>query len=139
MTATQVFYRFLKEELTINEFVFFNRMLRGESPKLGTYRVSPPRVKTKTFVEDYLACGRGRSLNGYMINLMRYICPRLSHKRSFNKDYYRTVYSKWNWYNKKHDDYISRYNELWHKFLEKHIQNADVKIYHGEYIDYLVK
>jgi hypothetical protein len=147
MTATQVFYRFLKEELTINEFVFFNRALRGEKIRIGKGNSRPAftrrengAIKSKTFVEDFLAAGRGRSLNGYMSNLLKYLCPRLSYQRWQNVDYKRKREKIWYrgaWgYS---DQYYFVYNELWHNFLKRHIENASEKIYDGRVVDYKLK
>ena len=57
MTATQVLYRFLKDALTPYEFNFFNRLLRGEPPRINYntknfYRLRYFRgIKSKTFGE----------------------------------------------------------------------------------------
>ena len=146
MTATQVLYRFLKDALTPYEFNFFNRLLRGEPPRINYnaknfYRLRYFRgIKSKTFVEDFLKHGRGRNLRGYMSNLIRYECPSLQYKGGFNYWYQHSRYkSPWHRNNSERnirDYYHYTYVKLWHEYLDKHIKNSDKKIWHGEVIDY---
>ena len=147
MTATQVFYRFLKDALTPYEFNFFNRLLRGEPPKINYnarhfYKITYYRgIKSKTFVEDYLRRGRGRNLRGYMSNLIRYECPNIYYRSGSNYWYNHTRYkSPWRRPNEERnvrDYYQYTYVKLWHEFLDKHIKNSDQKVWHGEIIDYI--
>ena len=147
MTATQVFYRFLKDALTPYEFNFFNRLLRGEPPKISYntkkfYKITYHRgIKSKTFVEDFLKTGRGKNLRGYMSNLIRYECPSIYYKSSLNYWYNYKRY-KAPWLRLPHernvrDYYHYTYVKLWHEYLDKHIKNSDEKIWHGETIDYI--
>ena len=147
MTATQVFYRFLKDALTTYEFNFFNRLLRGEPPKINYniktfYKITYHRgIKSKTFVEDFLKTGRGKNLRGYMSNLIRYECPSIYYKSSLNYWYNYKRY-KAPWLRLPHErnvrDYCHyTYVKLWHEYLDKHIKNSDEKIWHGETIDYI--
>jgi hypothetical protein len=147
MTATQVFYRFLKDALTPYEFNFFNRLLRGEPSNINYYSKTFYRInyfrgiKSKTFVEDYLSKGRGRNLRGYMSNLMRYECQRIYYKSGSNYWYNHARY-KPSWYRPHSERNISDYYhytyvKLWHDYLDKHIKNSGDKIWHGETIDYI--
>lgn len=141
MTATQVFYRFLKEELSIDGYLYFQRLIRGE--EVGNWRKTRLIRKknplgSKTFVDDYLRRGDGRTLCGYMMNLLRWEEPALTYRMNCNKDYSDRK-DIWQWDKYTERFYRQYYTKLWHKFLRKYIQDCDKRIYHGLVPDYKLK
>lgn len=148
MTATQVFYRFLKEELSIDGYLYFHRILKGENVgstrKYQVYRCtngfwSHKPVGNKTFVEDFIGNGDGRTLGGFMRNLLTYEEPALVHFMSSNKDYQKREVFKNPWYKYTRAVYIDTYCTLWRKFLKENIENYDKRIYYGRIPEFKLK
>ena len=79
MTATQVFFLFLKDECLIDEMRFFKWAVMKECG--NKYFRKRPLFKPK-FVEDYLS-RNNRALNNFMIRLF-ILAPNLTHFRHRN-------------------------------------------------------
>ena len=79
MTATQLFFMFLKEECTIDEMRFFKWAVM-EHPENKYFRTRP--LYKPTFVEDYLS-NNGRALNNFMTRLF-ILAPSLKNHRCRN-------------------------------------------------------
>ena len=79
MTATQVFFLFLKEECLIDEMRFFKWIIMNDCG--NKYFHKRPLFKP-TFVEDYLS-RNNRALNNFMIRLF-ILAPNLKYKRHRN-------------------------------------------------------
>jgi len=145
MTATQVFYMFLKRELSLDGHIYFHRILKGEYA--GSYWRNQGRIRrtnfpkgSNTFVEDFLSKGRGRTLDGFMGNLLKHIESGLVTFKRYNGDY-RNREVRLNPWGKYTNDivYVDTYVRLWHDFLKKYIENSGKRIYNGEIVDYKLK
>lgn len=79
MTATQLFFLFLKNECTIDEMRFFKWAVMKE-PENKYFRKRP--LFRPTFVEDYLS-NNGRALNNFMTRLF-ILAPSLNNHRHRN-------------------------------------------------------
>ncbi len=143
MTATQVFYAFLKKELTLDGYMYFRRLLLGEN--VGGYRKKQIRRNcypkaSKTFVEDYIKKGHGKTLSGFMSNLLRHIEPGLVNYKYYNQDYktrkvFRNPWSKYT----NEMVYIDTYCRLWRNFINEKIENGDKRVYYGKMPNYKFK
>ena len=143
MTATQVFYCFLKRELTLDGYIFFIRLLKGENVgkirNLKIRRSYYPKG-SRTFVEDYIKVGEGRTLSGFMNNLLRHIEPALVLYKHYNQDYKQRVVFKNPWSKYTNEMvYIDTYCTLWRKFVSDKIENGDKRVYNGKMLDYKLK
>ena len=144
MTATQVFFLFLKEECTIDELRFFKWAIMKECG--NKYFRKRPLFKP-TFVEDYLS-RNNRTLSNFMIRLF-ILAPNLKHFRYRNprweaiKDDFRvrnegkTIKKKeTNWNGETIEVrvpcqfrpyccgmYINYYRRKWNKFLNEKIES----------------
>jgi len=85
MTATEVFLRFLKEELEYDEFLFFMHYLHDHGNGYFYNRKYKRKLFSKTFVEDYLS-RNNRSLFCFMKRLF-ILAPNLKRYCSENKRY----------------------------------------------------
>lgn len=79
MTATQVFFLFLKEECTISEMRFFKWAVM-KHPENKYFRKRP--LFKPTFVEDYLS-NNARAINNFMTRLF-ILAPSLNNHRHRN-------------------------------------------------------
>lgn len=143
MTATQIFTRFLKEELTCGEYQFFMRYMLNHGNKYFKNRKFNRKLFHDTFVEDYLS-RNNRPLYGFMKRLF-ILSPNI--KRMYFRNprtkilkkewiethdltkHYRTKYGT---VNKNHFKeryivgmYVNYYNKKWHDFLEKVIDKEN--------------
>ena len=143
MTATQVFYGFLKKELTLDGYIYFRRLLLGEyvgnTRKTKIRRTFYPKA-SKTFVDDFLKGGDGRTLSGFMGNLLRHIEPALVTYKYYNQDYKqrKVLINPWSKYTNEMV-YRDTYCRLWRKFIKDNIENGDKRVYHGKMPDYKFK
>lgn len=127
MTATDVFLKFLKTELSMDEYLFFMHHL---SSKRRNGKVRP--VLKRGCVEEYLS-STGRTLGGFMTRLF-VLCPGLIrggmdnpiyvkiHDEIFRKYYYRDGEE---YYFNLHinSKYVSIYRTRWRNFLHLHIKS----------------
>lgn len=128
MTATEVFVKFLKTELSSDEYLFFMHHL---SRRRRNGRAKP--FLRKGCVEEYLSSTR-RTLGGFMTRLF-VLCPNLircgmdnpKYEKVYNDVKRRYIYSLNNetdeYYFKQHvnSKYVSIYRMKWHNFLDNHI------------------
>ena len=128
MTATQVFLMFLKKNCTLEEYLFFERIVTRDN---GNKYFKKRKLFKPTFVEDYLS-RNNRALNNFMIRLF-ILAPNLVKKREDNPRY---GILKCNW-NKDHKRnwipwlssgaYVKYYRWKWNKFLKECIDESDKK------------
>ena len=143
MTATRVFYIFLRKELTLDGYIYFKRILSGEY--VGGYRKTKIRrtyypKATKTFVDDFIKNGQGKTLKGFMGNLLRHIEPALVRYKYYNTDYNKRIPHINPWAKYSNDIvYKDTYCRLWRKFLDENVENGDKRIYHGKLPEYKFK
>ena len=130
MTATDVFIRFLKTQLTTEEYLYFVPIL---SQKRFKGRAKP--ILRKGYVEEYLS-EHHRTLGGFMGRLF-VVCPNLVKQIEMNPTYQRFYpYCKrhTNWYFYHNDiDFehavrkwavsktIIHYRDRWRIFLKENI------------------
>ena len=128
MTATEVFIKFLKTELTSEEYIFFMYHL---SRRRRCGHAKP--FLAKGCVEEYLSNTR-RTLGGFMTRLF-VLCPNLIRYGMNNPTYEmvnknvlrRFIYSLSNetdaYYFRQHvnSKYVSIYRTKWRNFLDSHI------------------
>ena len=144
MTATQVFFLFLKEECLIDEMRFFKWAVMKEP---GNRYFRKRKLFTPTFVEDYLS-RNNRALNNFMTRLF-ILAPNLKNFRHRNPrmkliidEFYRR--NKKRWVKRKRTDwngdtvwvevpcvfqtyrsgmYINYYRGKWNQFLNEKIES----------------
>lgn len=144
MTATQVFFLFLKDECTIDEMRFFKWAVMKECGN-KYFRKRP--LFNPTFVEDYLS-RNNRTLSNFMIRLF-ILAPNLKHFRHNNprwhiikNDFYernngKTIKVKHTIWNGEEVEfrvpckfrpycsgmYVNYYRRKWNKFLNEKIES----------------
>ena len=132
MTATEVFLRFLKEELECDEFLFFMHYLHKHGNKYFHNTKFKRKLFHETFVEDYLS-RNNRSLFGFMKRLF-ILAPNLKRMCHENKRYdklkvdwklervKRGTEKRVRFYEPYHIAmYVMYYNRKWQKFLKENI------------------
>ena len=141
MTATQVFYRFLKEELTIDGYLYFTRIIKGENVgywrKKAVRRTLKPKWN-KTFVEEFIGSGSGRNLSGFMSNLLK-LEQSLVYNMNSNKDYRQREVKINPWAKYTQLVYKDTYIRLWRDFIKNNIENGEKRIYNGKIPEYRLK
>ena len=141
MTATQIFTRFLKEELTCGEYQFFMHYMLYHGNKYFKNRKFNRKLFHDTFVEDYLS-RNNRPLYGFMKRL--FILAPNTKRMYFKNPRTRTLKMEWmeshdltKRYKSKNGAirrnrfkdryivgmYINYYNKKWHDFLEKWVDS----------------
>lgn len=152
MTATQVFLLFLKNNCTLQEYLFFRNTIMNDN---GNRYFRKRRLYKNTFVEDYLS-RNNRTLSNFMTRMF-ILAPNLKNKcyhnprykmikgkwiaEHGNKEYYTEVKSidtnevlfrrkhitRWKEF-KGLGMYVRYYTRLWNKFLRECIDDSEKKI-----------
>lgn len=137
MTATQIYLRFLKEELTMREYQFFMHFMYNHGNRYFRNRMFDRKLFHETFVEDYLS-RNNRPLCSFM-KRMFILAPNLKRRMRMNPrhtmivrewktthDLTKKYKTKWGRVQQNRFKfeyltgmYVNYYNRKWYAFLEK--------------------
>jgi len=137
MTATQVYLRFLKEELTLGEYQFFMHFMHNHGNRYFRNHKFDRKLFHETFVEDYLSRNK-RPLCSFM-KRMFILAPNLKYFM-FKNPRFRMLVDDWN---NSHDT-TKKYRTKWgrvkaNRFEYKYLKGMYVNYYNRKWYAFLTK